>query len=335
MKLFTRFFQNTSLSFALATSILASGTAIASDNSSAVSKYPDRPITLVVAFSAGGAADVVMRQVGAGLSEILGVPVVVDNKAGANGNIGASTVARAAPDGYTLLAGFPGLTSNPSIYPNMNYSPLKDLKPIKMVATAPVLLVSYPGIEPKTVKELIDYAKAHPGDIRYGSAGIGASGHLAGELFKMVTETNLEHIPYKGGANALNDLMSGQIQVIFDSVPSSRPLVESGRIKALAIAGDKRSEALPDVPTFKEAGLDGYYAGTWFALLAPAGTPDPIVTKLSAALDKLIAQEKFQQELAKMGLVGDTGTTDDFVQFMQEETDKWKRVVEVAGIQVQ
>jgi len=129
--------------------------------------------------------------------------------------------------------------------------------------------------------------------------------------------------------------MSGQIQVIFDSVPSSRPLVESGRIKALAIAGDKRSEALPDVPTFKEAGLDGYYAGTWFALLAPAGTPDPIVTKLSAALDKLIAQEKFQQELAKMGLVGDTGTTDDFVQFMQEETDKWKRVVEVAGIQVQ
>ena len=162
---------------------------------SAQAAYPDRPITLVVAFSAGGAADVVMRKFGVGLSAILGVAVVVENRAGANGNIGANYVAKAKPDGYTLLAGFPGLTSNPSIYPNMSYDPLKDLTPIKMVATAPVLLVTNPKFEPKTVTELITYAKAKPGAVRYGSAGTGSSGHLAGELFNLTAAVKLEHIP--------------------------------------------------------------------------------------------------------------------------------------------
>jgi tripartite-type tricarboxylate transporter receptor subunit TctC len=335
MKSLTNYLKRSSLSIALGVSLLGSGVALATTNDPSVSKFPERPISLVVAFSAGGAADVVMRQVGSGLSEILGVPVVVENRAGANGNIGASHVARSTPDGYTLLAGFPGLTSNPSIYPKMNYEPQKDLAPIKMVAAAPVLLVTYPGIEPKSVKELIAYAKEKPGAIRFGSAGIGASGHLAGELFKLTAGANLEHIPYKGGANALKDLMSGQIEVVFDSVPSSRPLVEAGKLRALAIAGDKRSDTLPDVPTFKEAGLNDYYAGTWFGVLAPAGTPAPIVSKISDALTKLLAQEKFQNELAKMGLVGDSGSTEDFVRFMAEETDKWKRVVDVANIKVQ
>ena len=304
----------------------------AAANTSAQSAYPERPITLVVAFSAGGAADVVMRKFGAGLSEILGVAVVVENRAGANGNIGANYVAKAKPDGYTLLAGFPGLTSNPSIYPNMSYDPLKDLTPIKMVATAPVLLVTNPKFEPKTVTELITYAKAKPGAIRYGSAGTGSSGHLAGELFKLTAAVNLEHIPYKGGANALNDLMGGQIEVIFDSVPSSRPLVEGGKLRAMAIAGDQRSKALPDVPTFSEAGLPSYYAGTWFAVLAPAGTPSPIVTKLSNAISKLSSDQKFQNQLAQSGLEADKTSTADFVKFMTEETQKWKRVVDVAGL---
>lgn len=296
------------------------------------SAYPERSITLVVAFSAGGAADVVMRKFGVGLSEIIGVPVVVENRAGANGNIGANYVAKAKPDGYTLLAGFPGLTSNPSIYPNMTYDPLKDLTPIKMVATAPVLLVTNPKFEPKTVTELITYAKAKPGAVRYGSAGTGSSGHLAGELFKLTAAVNLEHIPYKGGANALNDLMGGQIEVIFDSVPSSRPLVEGGKLRAMAIAGEQRSKALPDVPTFSEAGLPSYYAGTWFALLAPAGTPNPIVTKLSNAISKLSSNQNFQNQLAQSGLEADKTSTADFVKFMNEETQKWKRVVDVAGL---
>ena len=299
---------------------------------SAQAAYPDRPITLVVAFSAGGAADVVMRKFGVGLSAILGVAVVVENRAGANGNIGANYVAKAKPDGYTLLAGFPGLTSNPSIYPNMSYDPLKDLTPIKMVATAPVLLVTNPKFEPKTVTELITYAKAKPGAVRYGSAGTGSSGHLAGELFKLTAAVKLEHIPYKGGANALNDLMGGQIEVIFDSVPSSRPLVEGSKIRAIAIAGEQRSKALPNVPTFSEAGLPSYYAGTWFAVLAPAGTPNPIVTKLSNAISKLSSDQNFQNQLAQSGLEADKTSTADFVKFMTEETQKWKRVVDVAGV---
>ncbi len=192
-----------------------------------------------------------MRKFGAGLSEILGVAVVVENRAGANGSIGASYVAKSKPDGYILLAGFPGLTSNPSIYPNMNYDPLKDFTPIKMIATAPVLLVTNPKFEPKKVSELIAYAKAKPGSVRYGSAGTGSSGYLAGELFKLTAAVNLEHIPYKGGANALNDLMGGKIEIIFDSVPSSRSLVEGGKLNAMAIAGEQRSENYFQIRTSK------------------------------------------------------------------------------------
>lgn len=323
-----------SSSVVIGVGVLSSGLAGAttSAETKAQSSYPDRPITIVVAFSAGGAADVVMRRFGAGLSETLGVPVVIENKAGANGNIGANYVVKAKPDGYTLLAGFPGLTSNPSIYPNMSYDPLKDLTPVKMVATAPVLLVTNPKFEPKTVKELIAYATANPGTVRYGSAGNGSSGHLAGELFKLTAKVNLEHIPYKGGSNALNDLMGGQIEAIFDSVPSSRPLVEGGKLRAIAIAGDQRSQALPNVPTFSEAGLPSYYAGTWFAILAPTGTPSPIVSKLSDAISKLLADKNFQSQLAQSGLGADTRSTAEFAKFMVDETAKWKRVVDVAGL---
>lgn len=320
--------------FVLGMSLLSAPLAVASSpaDASAQTSYPDRPINLVVAFSAGGAADVVMRKFGAGLSEILGVTVVVENRAGANGNIGANYVAKAKPDGYTLLAGFPGLTSNPSIYPNMTYDPIKDLTPIRMIATAPVLLVSNPKFQPKTVAELIAYAKAKPGAVRYGTAGTGSSGHLAGELFKLTAGVNLEHIPYKGGANALNDLMGGQIEVIFDSVPGSRPLVEGGKLHAMAIAGDHRSKALPEVRTFSEAGLPSYYAGTWFAVLAPAGVASPIVSKLSAAISKLLADKNFQNQLAQSGLEADTSSTSDFAKFMADETQKWKRVVDIAGM---
>lgn len=320
--------------FVLSLGLLSSKAVVANPTAetSAQQSYPDRPINLVVAFSAGGAADVVMRKFGAGLSEIIGVPVVIENRAGANGNVGANYVAKAKPDGYTLLAGFPGLTSNPSIYPNMTYNPLKDLTPIRMIATAPVLLVSHPKFAPKTVTELIAYAKANSSAVRYGSAGTGSSGHLAGELFKLTTGVNLEHIPYKGGANALNDLMGGQIEVIFDSVPSSRPLVEGGKLRAMAIAGDQRSNALPEVQTFSEAGLPSYNAGTWFAVLAPAGVPEPIVSKLSTAISKLLADKNFQIQLAQSGLEADKGSTADFAKFMTEETQKWKRVIDAAGL---
>ncbi len=294
--------------------------------------YPDRPITLVVAFSAGGAADVVMRKVAAGLESILKSNIIVENRAGANGNIGANYVARSKADGYTLLAGFPGLTSNPSLYKEMSYDPLKDLTPIKLIATAPVVLVANPKIKPDSLSSLIELAKAEPNSIRFGSAGQGGSGHLAGELFKLVTGVQMEHVPYKGGIFALNDAMGGQIEIVFDSVPSSRGFIEGGKLKAFAIAGDKRSTVLPDIPTFKEAGLDNYYADTWFGILAPAETPKPVVDKLNEAITQLLGDSAFQKELENMGLVADTRSSEQFAQFMVDETEKWRKVAEASGM---
>jgi tripartite-type tricarboxylate transporter receptor subunit TctC len=329
-------FLRRSLALGLATCLAPLALTLSGDvraeASTGAQDYPDRPITLIVAFSAGGAADVVMRKVAAGLENILKSNIIVENRAGANGNIGANHVARSKADGYTLLAGFPGLTSNPSLYKEMNYDPLKDLTPIKMIATAPVVLVANPKFQPDSLSSLIEYAKAQPNSVRFGSAGQGGSGHLAGELFKLVTGVQMEHVPYKGGIFALNDAMGGQIEIVFDSVPSSRGFIEGGRLKAFAIAGEQRSTVLPDIPTFKEAGLDNYYADTWFGILAPAGTPKPIVDKLNGAITKLLGDSDFHKELENMGLVADTRTPEQFAQFMVDETEKWRKVAEASGM---
>ena len=247
--------------FACAAAVLATSHAIAQTAATAPATvaggYPSQPVTLVVAFSAGGAADVVARAIAPKLGALLGTTIVIENKPGANGNIAASFVAKSPPDGYTVLMGFPGLASNPSLYRKMTYDPARDLVPVKLLANAPVLLVARPGLPANTVAEFVALAKSGGKELNYGSGGQGASGHMAGELFKMVAGIPMVHVPYKGGAPALNDLMGGQIDVIFDSVPSSAPLVQGGKIKALAIAGDRRSETLPDVPTFVEAGLPG------------------------------------------------------------------------------
>ena len=299
---------------------------------SAAGGYPAQPITLVVAFSAGGAADVVARAIAPKLGALLGTTIVVENKPGANGNIAASFVAKSAPDGYTLLMGFPGLASNPSLYRKMTYDPAKDLVAVKLLANAPVLLVARPGLAANTVPEFVALAKSGGKELNYGSGGQGASGHMAGELFKMVAGIPMVHVPYKGGAPALNDLMGGQIDVIFDSVPSSAPLVQGGKIKALAIAGDRRSETLPGVPTFAEAGLPGYYADTWFGLLAPKGMPQSVLLKLEQASAALVADPAVQQNFKTLGLITNFGTSQDFAAFLQSETAKWAKVVEVANI---
>ena len=292
--------------------------------------YPDKPVTLIIAFSAGGAADVIARALTPRLSELLGSNVIVENKPGANGNIAANYVARAKPDGYTMLMGFPGLASNPSLYKKMTYDPLADLTPIKMLAKAPVILVTSPTLKAETLSEVLILAKTR--QLNFGSAGQGASGHMAGELFKMVTGVKMQHVPYKGGAPALNDLMGGQIDLIFDSVPGSAPLIQGKKIKAIAIAGEKRSDTLPDVPTFIEAGLGNYYADTWFGILVPKGTPDNVTTKLKETMMQLVSDPVIQIKFKDLGLVTDFGSSDDFKNFLKAESVKWSKVVETAKI---
>lgn len=318
--------------------VFASLTALAVPLHAAAQKpqndYPSQPISLIVAFSAGGAADVVTRAMAPKLAEVLGVSVIVENRAGANGNIGANYVAKSKPDGYTLLIGFPGLTTNPSLYKQMSYDPEKDLVPIKMLATAPVLLVTKPDLAVNSVSELIALAKSKPGVLNYGSAGVGASGHMAAELFKMTANVQMQHIPYKGGALALTDLMGGQIDLLFDSVASSRPLVEGKKIKALAIAGKQRSPALPNVPTFAEAGLPDYYAGTWFGLLAPKGIPPQVRDRLAAAAAEVVKDPGVQASFDQFGIIADNGSSKDFARFINDETAKWANVVKTADIRL-
>ena len=294
--------------------------------------YPAQTISLVVAFSAGGAADIVARSITPKLSALLNTSVVVENKPGANGNIAASYVAKAPADGYTLLMGFPGLASNPSLYKKMTYDPAKDLAPIKMLANAPVLLVVAPNLPVSTVADLIAFAKGRDKQLNFGSGGQGASGHMAGELFKMLTGIQMQHVPYKGGAPALNDLMGGQIDLIFDSVPSSAPLVQGKKIKALAIAGVQRSDALPEVPTFAQSGLAEYYSDTWFGILAPKAISLDIRDRLLAALTTLVADTTIALSFKNMGLIPNGSSSKDFEVFLANETAKWARVVEAAKI---
>jgi len=297
--------------------------------------YPSKPIRWIVAFPPGGAADVVARTMAPALSEVLGERVVVDNRGGANGNIGADIVAKAPPDGYTLLMGFPGLATNPSLLAKMPYDPLRDLSPVTLLAVTPAVLVVYPGVPASTVQELIALARAQPGKLNYASAGQGAAGHTAGELFKMLANVNLTHVPYKGGGPALVDLMGGQVQVLFDSIPTSLPLVRSGKLRALAVAGNARSDQMPEIPTFEESGLPGFDAGTWFGVLVPAGTPQPIIDKLNAAFVKVVAFPDTAARFRTLGLNTVAGTPAGFATFLKEQTAKWAKVIKAAGIRIE
>ena len=297
--------------------------------------YPSKPVRLVVAFAPGGAADIVARTVAPKLGEALGQNVIVENKPGANGNIAAEFVVASAPDGHTLLWGFPGLATNPSLYQKLSYDPQRDLAPVILVASTPVLLVANPNSPFRTLKELIAQAKEKPGALNFGSAGNGASGHMAGELFKSMANVQMQHVPYRGAVLALNDLVTGQLQVVFDSVAGAAQLVQSGKLRAIAVAGTKRSEMLPDVPTFEEAGLPGYDAGTWFGILAPRGTPQPIVERLRTEALKAMATPEVKARFATLALDAGGGTPEDFGNFLKNETGKWAGVVKSAGIRLE
>ncbi|WP_119966592.1 tripartite tricarboxylate transporter substrate binding protein [Simplicispira lacusdiani] len=294
--------------------------------------YPTKPITIVVPFAAGGTTDILARLVGQYLSTELGQPVVVENKAGAGGNIGAAFAAKAPADGHTLFMGTVGTHAiNASLYKKLPYDPIKDFAPLTRVAMVPNLLVAHPSQPFKTVQEMIAYAKANPGKINFGSPGNGASPHLSGELFKSMAKVDMVHVPYKGSAPAVSDLLGGQISIMFDNLPSVIPHVRSGKLRAIAISTAKRSADLPDVPTIAEAGVPGYEATSWFGMFAPAATPAPVLAKISAALSKVLANAEVKKKIDDQGGEPANETPAQFADFIQKETQKWGKVVKESG----
>ncbi|SDZ84459.1 Bug family tripartite tricarboxylate transporter substrate binding protein [Acidovorax soli] len=310
---------------------LAAGTA-ALPGAALAQAYPTKPISIVVPFSAGGTTDILARLVGQYLSTELGQPVVVENKAGAGGNIGGQYAAKAAADGYTLFMGTVGTHAiNASLYKKMPFDPIKDFAPLTRVANVPNLLVVNPKQPFKTVPEMIAYAKANPGKINFGSPGNGASPHLSGELFKSLAKVDLTHIPYKGSAPAVTDLLGNQIAIMFDNMPSVIPHVRSGKLRAIAITTSKRSAELPDVPTIAEAGVPGYEAMSWFGMFAPAATPKPVLDKLTGALAKVLANPEVKKKIADQGGEPVNETPAQFATFIKSESAKWGKVVKESG----
>lgn len=297
--------------------------------------YPSRAITMVVPFPAGGTTDILGRFVGQGLSAAWGQPVVIENRGGAGGNIGAAAVAKAAPDGYTLLVGTVGTHAiNASLYSKMPYDTVKDFIPVTLIASVPNMLVVTPSLPVNSVAELVAYAKANPGKLNMASSGNGTSIHLSGELFKVMTGVDMVHVPYKGSAPALNDLMAGQVQLMFDNMPSALPQVKGGTLKALAVTTATRSPAMPDLPTVAEAGVPGFEASSWFGVFAPAGTPKEIVDKLQAEIARILKTPEMTERLAQQGAVAVGNTSEEFAAYVQAELTKWAGVVKASGAKV-
>jgi tripartite-type tricarboxylate transporter receptor subunit TctC len=297
--------------------------------------YPNHTIRLVVPFPAGGTTDILARDVAKKLTDAMGQPVVVDNRPGAGGNIGADLVAKSPPDGYTLLMGTVGTHAiNPSLYAKMPYDHVKDFLPVVLVAGVPNVLVVNPSVPINSVADLIKLAKAKPGSINFASSGSGTSIHLSGELFKTMAGVDMTHVPYKGSSPALTDLMGGQVQIMFDNLPSSLALIKAGKLRAVAVTSLKRAPALPDVPTIAESGLPGFEASSWFGVLAPAGTPAPIVARLNAEVNKWLQSPEGKEQLLAQGAEVAGGSPEQFVAHIRAETDKWAKVVKASGAKV-
>ncbi|WP_368921985.1 Bug family tripartite tricarboxylate transporter substrate binding protein [Comamonas aquatica] len=305
------------------------GSALAAD------AYPDKPLTMIVPFSAGGTTDILARIVGQALGQELGQTIIIENKPGAGGNIGAQQASRAKADGYTLFMGTVGTHAiNQALYKKLPYDPVKDFAPLSRVANVPNLLVAHPSRPYKTVQEMITYAKKHPGEVTYGSPGSGASPHVSGALFQSMTGAELTHVPYKGSAPAISDLLGNQIAVMFDNMPSAIQHVRSGKLRPIAVTTAKRSPELPDVPTIAEAGVPGYEATSWFGLWAVAGTPAPILTKLQTALTKVLKDPAVAKKIADQGGEVVIETPAQFDAFIKSEAAKWGKVVKESGAEV-
>jgi tripartite-type tricarboxylate transporter receptor subunit TctC len=305
--------------------MLVSGAALAQ------APFPSKPIRLITLTTAGGSLDTLARLIAQKLSEQMGQSVVVDNRTGAGGNVGADAVAKSAPDGYTI--GMNTVSThgiNPTLYASMPFDAVKDFAPIAQVAELKNVAVVTPSLPVKNIPELIRYAKANPGKISFGSAGSGTSQHLSGELFKMKTGTQMQHIPYKGAAQAIPDLLSGQIQLMFVSIPEALPNIRAGKLRALGVTTKERSGVLPDVPTLTEQGLD-FDVSAWFGVVAPAGTPRPIVDRYYTEIAKAMSQPEVRGKLSGIGMDPKLKNPDQFAAFIREEIARWAPVVKASG----
>lgn len=297
-------------------------------------EYPSKPVRMVVPFAAGGSSDTVSRIIAQKLTEATGQSFVVENRAGAGGNIGAEFVAKSRPDGYTLLVAAGSFAINVSLYRKLPYDPLKDFEPVIHICSVTGILVAHPSLPANNVAALIALASAKPGSIHFASAGSGTVVHLAGELFKSMSKVDLVHVPYKGSGPALTDLLGGQVQIMFANMPGTLQHVRAGKLRVLAVTSEKRSSVLPEVPTLAEAGVPGYQAATWFGVLAPAGTPVNVIARLNAEIGKVLGATELVEHLRNEGAEVTGGTPAGFRAFLQADIERWSKVVRASGAKV-
>lgn len=311
--------------------LLACG-AVLSAGAATAQVYPSHPVKIVVPFPAGGSNDIIARILAQKLTERSGQTFLIENRGGAGGNIGADAVASSDPDGYTLLlTAPPPLTINAALYKNLPYEPAEAFAPVSLVASVPIVLAVHPSVGVKNVAELVALAKAKPGTINFGSSGNGSTNHLAGELLKSMTGINIVHVPYKGAAPAMNDLIAGHIPMMFDNIPAVLPQVQGKFINAIAVAGARRASALPDVPTVAESGVPGFEASAWFGLVAPAKTPAAVVAKLASEIDAILKMPDVKKRFTELGAEPGTISGAAFGQFLADETAKWTGIIQSSG----
>jgi len=293
--------------------------------------WPTRPVRMILPFPPGGGTDILGRLIAERLSAGIGQPVVTENRGGAGGNVGAEAAARSAPDGYTIVLVAPSLAISPTLYSKINYDPVKDFAPISLVATVPNVMVTQPSL-PGQLQEFIAFVKAKPGALNFGSGGAGTSNHLAGELFNIVTGARLVHVPYKGVNLAMQDVLAGNVHLVFIGIPAAAPHIKAAKLRALAVVAPQRSSALPDVPTVAEAGLKDFEVTTWYGILAPAGTPRPVVKRLNAELVKIMHAPEMKEKLTATGTEPLTSTPEEFAAYIKREIAKWGDVIRKAGV---
>ena len=298
-------------------------------------EYPNKTIRLIVPFPAGGPTDVIARTVALKLTESWSQPIVIDNRGGAGGNVGTDIAAKAAPDGYTLAMVIVSHAINASLYSKLPYDPVKDFAPVSLAGAATIVLIAHPGVQAKTIKELIALGKSNPGKLSWGSPGTGTPHHLAGEMFKTVTRIEMVHIPYKGAAPAVVDLLGGQVALAFVSLPAALPHIKAGKLTALGVSGAQRSAVAPEVPTIAESGLPGYELENWYGVLAPAGTPRAIVDRLSGEIVKILTTQEVKERLNAQGFEVRTSTPAQFAAYLKSEIVKWAKIVKDSGAKVE
>jgi tripartite-type tricarboxylate transporter receptor subunit TctC len=320
------------LGTALLATLVATGVMV---RGAAAAPWPEKPIRLVVPFPAGGGADVLARLIMPKVAQALDQPIVIDNRPGAGGNVGAELVARAAPDGYTLLYGTNGTQAiNPSLYANMRFDPQKELVPVSRMTIIAAMLIVNPEVPANSVAELVKYAKANPGKLNFASAGNGTTSHLAGEMFRTAAGVDIVHIPYRGGAAAVTDLVGGQVQMMIDVMPNAYPLAKGGKVRGLAVSTAARFPGAPEYPTIAESGVAGFEIGAWDGVFVPVGTPAAIVERLNLAIRQALEDRELKDALLAKGAVAAPDTPEAFARFIAAEAEKWSRLVRQSGAKV-